>query len=408
MTQLIQTLLLILVASSASVAQNHIPQTVCQPLISSLPYNNDSLKVPARFFDNGSYDLETPTELLRYSYSTNIEDTIRTFTCESPVNNVIEVYVFDEDGAYDFCTPLLKLNHHYCDSMSIFLNDTLSPVIFTYNKTIPTLPDSNFSTCLTADEFVIYAFDNGDVTNQFVQFSFSEIASDTLRCFSCQDEGQYPLAIFGTDTVGNQIDVPILITVVAFAGCDQMLDTMRPVAICKENATFSIDTNKQAVVYPHDFDDGSYDNVTEPDDLYFYFEEFFEDSLIFSCEDIGSHTISIFVADESFNASLCTTEVIIEDPNNFCNISSIERNPLIGNFSLHPNPSSGFYVKSNYISPNRSIQVKVYNMMGELVYFNVASEFDEFISPDIPAGMYSVILKTDNATNQQFKWIKIN
>ena len=47
-------------------------------------------------------------------------------------------------------------------------------------------------------------------------------------------------------------------------------------------------------------------------------------------------------------------------------------------------------------------------MMGELVYFNVASEFDEFISPDIPAGMYSVILKTDNATNQQFKWIKIN
>jgi hypothetical protein len=363
--------------------------------------------VPARFFDNGSYDFETPPELLRFSYSTNPDDSIRIYTCGSPMNNFLEVYVFDAEGAFDYCTTDLFLNYHYCDTVSTSLMDTISPTIFTYHRIIPTLPDSNFLTCMTAEEFVIHGYDNADVDNQFVKYSFSLNEEDSLRCFGCQDVGQYLIEIYGTDTVGNQIHVPLLITVVANAGCDQMLDTMRPVAICKENDSFSIDTNKQAVVHPRDLDEGSYDNVTESNNLYFYFEEFFEDSLIFSCEDIGHHTISIFVADESFNAALCTTEVIIEDPNNFCNISSLDNTHLVDYFSLYPNPGSGFYIKNNSHIPKRSIELKIYSMLGELVYLKAVCEFGEFISPDISAGMYSIILQTDNVNSQRFKWIKI-
>jgi|GEM_PF-6849486 len=408
MIRSIQILILSLVIYNTGLTQNQLPHPICQLLITTIPYNNDSLSVPAYFFNNGSFDSETPAELLRYSFSSDPDDSVRILTCGSPVNNFFEIYVFDEEGAYDFCTVVLELEHQYCDTVSSSLTDTLSPSLFVYDKFIPTLPDSNFPTCLMAKEFVIYGFDNADINNQFVQYSFSTNEEDTVRCFDCQDVGQYLISIYGTDTVGNQIHVPLLITVVANAGCDQMLDTMRPVAICKEDATFSIDSSKQAVVYPKDLDAGSYDNVTEPNNLYFYFEEFFEDSLIFTCEDIGSHTISIFVADESFNASLCTTDVIIDDPNNFCNISSLDKDLSIGHFSLLPNPSSGFYIKNNYTSPNRSLEIKVYSMMGELVYSKANTEFGEFIIPDIPAGVYSIIIQSDNVKNRQFKWIKIN
>ncbi|MGB4848272.1 MAG: hypothetical protein WBP41_10165, partial [Saprospiraceae bacterium] len=224
MIRSIQILILTLVIYNTGLAQNHLPQPICQLLITTIPYNNDSLNVPAYFFNNGSYDIETPPELLRYSYSSDPNDSIRILTCGSPVNNFFEIYVFDEEGAYDFCTVVLNLTHDYCDTVSTSLTDTMSPSLFVYDKFIPTLPDSNFPTCLMAKDFVIYGYDNNDVSNQSVQYSFSTEEVDTVRCYTCKDVGQYQISIYASDTVGNQIHVPLLIRVVANAGCDQMLD----------------------------------------------------------------------------------------------------------------------------------------------------------------------------------------
>ena len=402
-----QILVLSLLVYTTSLGQNHLPQPICQPLISTLPYNSDTLKVPARFFNDGSFDDETPTELLRYSYSTNPDDTIRIYTCESPTQNIFEVFVFDEEGAYDFCTDILLLEHHYCDSLSISLTDTLSPSLYAFDRHIPTLPDSNFLTCLNAEELVIYGYDDGDTNNQMVQYSFSSNVEDSVRCFSCQDVGQYQIAVYATDTAGNQIHVPLILFVVANAGCDQVLDTMQPVAICKENATFTLDSNKRAVVYPTDLNEGSYDNVTEADDLEYYFQEFWEDSIVFTCEDLGTQTISIFVSDESFNAALCSTNIVISDPDDYCKISSITNSAASRLITLYPNPGNGFYLKSGSNLIPELLTLKVYNLLGNLVCTKEISALNEFIIPDIPPGMYSMILQSENAKSYQFKWVKV-
>src|SRR5690606_21304668 len=54
--------------------------------------------VSAKNFNNGSYDNCSPSNALKYSYSTNTSDTIRTFDCDHIGEQPLEIWVTDLEG----------------------------------------------------------------------------------------------------------------------------------------------------------------------------------------------------------------------------------------------------------------------------------------------------------------------
>ena len=178
-----QVLILCLVVYNVGLTQNHPPLPITRSFIAVLPYETDSLIVPARYFDNGSYDLETPQELLRFSFSTNPEDTILILTCADAEPFIsCQVYVFDEEDAYEYNQSVFYLIDQYCGTQSQANTDTQSPVMFVIERILPTPPDPNINFCLRPTDFVIYGYDNLDPSNTMVSYSFSANPEDTIRC----------------------------------------------------------------------------------------------------------------------------------------------------------------------------------------------------------------------------------
>lgn len=64
----------------------------------------------AKDFNASSYDNCTPANKLKYSFSENILEASRTFTCDDLGTVPIQVWVHDEFGNKDYCTTFITLN----------------------------------------------------------------------------------------------------------------------------------------------------------------------------------------------------------------------------------------------------------------------------------------------------------
>ncbi|MEO6133438.1 MAG: LamG-like jellyroll fold domain-containing protein, partial [Saprospiraceae bacterium] len=383
------------------------PQPICRTLISAIPYETDSLIIPARYFDNGSYDQETPHELLRFSYSTDPADSIRVVTCATAQSFVVfDVYVFAAEGTYDYCSVAIEFSDQYCGVQSQSMTDNESPVIFIEEKILPTHPDPNIRFCLRPQDFVLYGYDNSDPNNTMIDYSFSSNFDDTVRCYSCMDEGYYLLDIYAIDTAGNQIHVPTSILIRANAGCFiDLLDTIPQVSICISDTVLNVDTTGQITIFPNSLNAGSYDDKTEEQNLQYSFSENDSDSLIFTCDDLGEHIFSIIVTDEVGNTSECTSNLVISDSANYCETSSSDNISSFSMFSIYPNPGEGFYIRRNAGNSSEAYSVKVIDAMGRLVYESGVLYTGEYIVTNLTAGMYSVLIMPKSASPCYLKWI---
>lgn len=86
------------------------------------------IDVPAIIFNHSSYDNCTAPEDLLFSYSFDVSDTIRTFTCGNGGPNNVELWVTDEYGNQDFCaiTLFVQDNMGACVGVPISLGGTLN------------------------------------------------------------------------------------------------------------------------------------------------------------------------------------------------------------------------------------------------------------------------------------------
>lgn len=91
------------------------PTPFCKPgLITVVMATNGSVTVQAKEFNEKSEDNCTSRSELRYSFSTNVRDTARTFTCADIPNGikrdtVVRIYVTDNFGNQEFCITTLTL-----------------------------------------------------------------------------------------------------------------------------------------------------------------------------------------------------------------------------------------------------------------------------------------------------------
>ncbi len=96
-------------------------------LITVVMGSTGSISVKAVDFNEKSEDNCTPANRLRYSFSANVNDTTKTFTCANIPNGVskdtsVRIYVTDLDGNQAFCTTTLTLQDNQGNSCPNRLN----------------------------------------------------------------------------------------------------------------------------------------------------------------------------------------------------------------------------------------------------------------------------------------------
>ena len=146
------------------------PSPVCKELIaqimdSALP----TVDILAHQFNAGSSDNCTANSDLVFSFSDNVLDTIKTFSCLNTGLNDLEIWVTDEMGNQDFCTVEVDIqsNNNACSSaavvsgkMALINGDETSLVKVSLNNAAST--DS-----MTTDITGAYLFDNVATGNDY-------------------------------------------------------------------------------------------------------------------------------------------------------------------------------------------------------------------------------------------------
>ncbi len=100
------------------------PTPICKIISSVITAPNSEVIIPATSFENGdSQDNCTDYDGLIFSYSPDITDTIKTFTCDDISSGQaleVEIYATDEAGNQDKCQTLFFLNDpfNYCNGVN--------------------------------------------------------------------------------------------------------------------------------------------------------------------------------------------------------------------------------------------------------------------------------------------------
>lgn len=124
--------------------------------------------------------------------------------------------------------------------------------------------------------------------------------------------GIYRLTVFASDHCGNTDTCHINLTV---------KDCKKPTPYCYNGISTVIMPNTgEITIWAKDFNAGSFDNCTQKDKLKFYFgaadcTKPGPDSMSFSCRELGTQILCVFVVDEAGNTDFCTTYVLIQDNN---------------------------------------------------------------------------------------------
>lgn len=107
----------------------------------------------------------------------------------------------------------------------------------------------------------------------------------------------------------------------------EIVDTIPPVPLCRNGLSFGM--NESGFIQPNPilFDLGSYDNCTDVSSLNYRIEP-----SSFDCFDHGINPVSFIVSDAYGNETVCTTEVVITDPQQYC--PPIEQG--VGGFLIDP------------------------------------------------------------------------
>lgn len=247
--------------ANVTVSDNLPPNVVTKQVTVQLDATGNGSIVPADV-DNGSSD---------NCGIANLSLDKSTFTCADVPSVLINLTATDVNGNGNSAPAL------------VVVQDNLPPTVLTKDITVQ-LDSSGQVTILPAD------IDNGSSDNCGIDSM--EVVPETL---SCADLGTTTVDLVVHDINGNQASAQATITVE---------DNIAPTVLTKD-VTLYLDASGQLTVVPSDVDDGSYDNCP--------IDHMEVAPNTFSCEDIGSHVVTLTVYDPAGNSSSDTATVTVED-----------------------------------------------------------------------------------------------
>lgn len=147
----------------------------------------------------GSYDNCTPSEELIYSFSGDVEDSCRTYTCDSLPNGqqkffTVEMWVTDQAGNQDYCTVYLDLQDNEGNACpDTIVGSTVSGLVYDpFNS-----PLSNVELKLETNEGVkLFNYSNSNG-----KYEFENVNEDIDYTLSANLETEYLLGVTTLDLV---------------------------------------------------------------------------------------------------------------------------------------------------------------------------------------------------------------
>ena len=185
------------------------------------------ITINAEDYDFGSFDNCTDTEDLEYSFSTNVNDKSRTFTCNDIPNGEaadieLRMYVTDKDGNQDYCTIEIVLQEgveDQCDEAGMIVTisgqartedfETIDEALVLMSSSAPevdgqmmTAQDGNyvFSNLPIGFDYEIEAEKDGDYTNGVSTLDLVLIQRHVLGF----DEFESPYKVIASDIDNNE------------------------------------------------------------------------------------------------------------------------------------------------------------------------------------------------------------
>ncbi|HMG15546.1 MAG TPA: proprotein convertase P-domain-containing protein, partial [Saprospiraceae bacterium] len=97
-------------------------------------------------------------------------------------------------------------------------------------------------------------------------------------------------------------------------------DCKKPTPVCINGLSTDIMLSGMVSIWAKDFNASSTDNCTSADKLKFSFSADTTDkNIIYTCDSLGSRTVTVWVTDEAGNQDFCTTFILITDNMGVCN-----------------------------------------------------------------------------------------
>jgi len=100
-----------------------------------------------------------------------------------------------------------------------------------------------------------------------------------------------------------------------FHNCSHDFDTVPPIPICVNEITVNLQPLTQNItIWASDVDGGSSDDCTNYGDLVWSFsKKTANNSLTFTCDDLGNNPVKMWVTDEAGNQAFCLASVSVQD-----------------------------------------------------------------------------------------------
>lgn len=303
--------------------------------------NPGYVSISASTFDYASYVSNDSCGPISFSYSQDVNDTIRTFDCSSDISEIVQIWVTDAYGHQDFGETYILPEKHYCNDSTehnVSTNDSIAPTGIIFNGVLTNvLPNLNF-VAIYASEFNHASYDNLDLSSDLM-FAFSDNPNDNYRYFYCQylDQNIQLVDIYIFDQAGNY---SIVKTYMYVNGCgnQQPTDTIPPELVFSIDS-LAIEADLQVTTTARQLASASTDSHSPANMILFSFSLNPADSIrTFECEEKGTHSLSVYAIDEVGNVSQSTTELVIYDPINYC-LSSISDDGSETPFEIFPIPT---------------------------------------------------------------------
>lgn len=183
-------------------------------------------------------------------------------------------------------------------------NSTVDLGVYEYGST----PRNFVAPTAIAQDITVELEASGDVTITPSQINNGSSDDDTptndlqlsldITSFSCDDIGTQTVELSVTDNSGNTSTATATVTIE---------DNMAPDAI-SQDFTAQLDADGNVSITATDLDNGSSDNCTAQEDLVLSL-----DLTSFTCSDLGTHSVTLTVEDESGNQSTSTSTVTVVD-----------------------------------------------------------------------------------------------
>ncbi len=202
----------------------------------------------------------------------NLELDITSFDCSNLGENEVVLTGTDAAGNSASCTALVTIEDEF--PPEVLCRDPFSISL-----------DENGVATITVDDI-----DNGSTDNCDIESIEIDVTS-----FDCSNVGENSVTLTVTDTAGFTVSCTTIVTVV---------DDILPVAICQD-VTLSLDINGEATLSVEDINNGSFDNCSSVGlDL---------SNFAYTCDDLGTNAVTLFVTDASGNQSTCEATVTVID-----------------------------------------------------------------------------------------------